>query len=182
MIRHRQHGKHRIDRPQARSGWRPAVKGRRTVPTAGDSHVEDQVAALVTSRLAAHAGFVTEPTAAEVRATAADAARQARAVLAALADPDDKLTATAAMRNRIEGAALALETVAGGRPGGVAYRLNTLLTGERSRDQCAMLGEYGPLRPGPAVWTTHWLVARHLVSLVAERRSLRAFMGGRGHQ
>jgi len=142
MIRHRQHGKHRIDRPQARSGWRPAVKGRRTVPTAGDSHVEDQVAALVTSRLAAHAGFVTEPTAAEVRATAADAARQARAVLAALADPDDKLTATAAMRNRIEGAALALETVAGGRPGGVAYRLNTLLTGERSRDQCGMLGEY----------------------------------------
>ena len=54
--------------------------------------------------MAAHAGFVTEPTAAEVRATAADAARQARAVLAALADPDDELTATAAMRNRIEGA------------------------------------------------------------------------------
>ena len=54
---------------------------------------------------------MTEPTGAEVRATAADAARQARAVLAALADPDDGLTATAAMRNRIEGAAVALETL-----------------------------------------------------------------------
>ena len=60
--------------------------------------------------------FVTEPTGAEVRAAAADAARQARGVLAALADPDDELTATAAMRNRIEGAAVALETVAGGDP------------------------------------------------------------------
>ena len=58
---------------------------------------------------------MTGPTGAEVRGTAADAARQARAVLAALADPDDELTATAAMRNRIEGAAVALETVAGGR-------------------------------------------------------------------
>ena len=48
-----------------------------------------------------------------MRATAADAARQARAVLAALADPDDELTATAAMRNRLEGAAVALEIVAG---------------------------------------------------------------------
>ena len=67
--------------------------------------------ALVTSRVAAHAGFVTEPTAAEVRATAAAAARQARGVLAALGDPDDGLTATAAMRNRIEGAAVALETL-----------------------------------------------------------------------
>jgi hypothetical protein len=37
-------------------------------------------------------------------------------VLAALADPDDGLTATAAMRNRIEGAAVALETVARGDP------------------------------------------------------------------
>ena len=72
--------------------------------------------ALVTSRVAAHAGFVTEPTGAEVRATPTDAARQARGVLAALGDPDDGLTATAAMRNRIEGAALALETVAGGAP------------------------------------------------------------------
>ena len=55
---------------------------------------------------------MSEPTGAEVRATAADAARQARAVLAALGDPDDGLTATAAMRNRIEGAALALESLA----------------------------------------------------------------------
>ncbi|MFN2494561.1 MAG: hypothetical protein ABR608_01435 [Pseudonocardiaceae bacterium] len=57
-----------------------------------------------------------EPTGAEVRATAADAARQARAVLAALGDPDDELTATAAMRNRLEGAAVALESVAAGDP------------------------------------------------------------------
>jgi len=57
-----------------------------------------------------------EPTGAEVRATAADAARQARGVLAALGDPDDGLTATPAMRNRLEGAALALETVARGDP------------------------------------------------------------------
>ena len=57
-----------------------------------------------------------EPTGAEVRATAADAARQARGVLAALADPESELTATAAMRNRIEGAAVALETVAAGDP------------------------------------------------------------------
>ena len=70
----------------------------------GTAMWEDQAAgterptALVTIRLAAHAGFVTEPTSAEVRATAADAARQARAVLAALGDPDDGLTTTAAMR------------------------------------------------------------------------------------
>ena len=50
------------------------------------------------------------------RAAAADAARQARGVLAALGDPDDELTATPAMRNRIEGAAVALETVAAGDP------------------------------------------------------------------
>jgi len=56
-----------------------------------------------------------EQTGAEVRATAADAARQARGVLAGPGDPDDELTATAAMRNRIEGATVALETVAGGR-------------------------------------------------------------------
>jgi len=56
---------------------------------------------------------VSEPTGAEVRAAAADAARQARALLAALADPDDELAATPATRNRLEGAALALETVAG---------------------------------------------------------------------
>ena len=57
---------------------------------------------------------MTEQSCAEVRVTAADAARHARAVLAALADPDDELAATAAMRNRIEGAAVALETMAGG--------------------------------------------------------------------
>ena len=73
-------------------------------------------APLVTGLLAAHAGVVTEQTGAEVRATAADAARQARGVLATLGDPGDGLTATAAMRNRIEGAALALETVAAGDP------------------------------------------------------------------
>ncbi|MDQ3273457.1 MAG: hypothetical protein M3Q39_00105 [Actinomycetota bacterium] len=37
---------------------------------------------------------MSEQTGAEVRATAADAARQARAVLAALADPNDELTTT----------------------------------------------------------------------------------------
>ena len=73
-------------------------------------------APLVTGLLAAHAGPVTEQNGAEVRATAADAARQARGVLAALGDPDDGLTATAAMRNRLEGAAVALETVASGDP------------------------------------------------------------------
>ena len=71
---------------------------------------------LVTGRLAAHAGGVTEQTGAEVRAHAADAARQARAVLAALADPDDELTATPATRNRLEGAAVALDAVAAGDP------------------------------------------------------------------
>ena len=65
-------------------------------------------------RPAEHSVAVSEQTGAEVRATAADAARQARAVLAALADPDDELTATAAMRNRLEGAAVALDTVASG--------------------------------------------------------------------
>jgi len=37
-------------------------------------------------------------------------------VLAALGEPDDELTATPAMRHRLEGAALALETVASGDP------------------------------------------------------------------
>ena len=69
-------------------------------------------------RPAEHSVAVSEQTGAEVRATAADAARQARGVLAALGDPDDELTATPAMRNRIEGAAVALETVVGGDPGG----------------------------------------------------------------
>ena len=59
---------------------------------------------------------MSEQTGAEVRATAADAARQARGVLAALGDPDDELTATPATRNRLEGAAVALETVASGDP------------------------------------------------------------------
>ncbi len=71
---------------------------------------------LVTDGLAAHAGVVTELTGAEVRATIADAARQARGVLAELADPDSELTATPATRNRLEGAAVALETVAGSGP------------------------------------------------------------------
>ena len=70
----------------------------------------------VTCHAGEHPGPVSEPTGAEVRATAADAARQARGVLAALGDPDDELTATAATRNRIEGAAVALETVARGDP------------------------------------------------------------------
>ena len=70
-------------------------------------------APLVTGLLAAHAGVVTEQTTgAELRATAADAARQARVVLAALGEPDDGLTATPAMRNRLEGAAVALESLA----------------------------------------------------------------------
>jgi len=83
---------------------------------------EDQAAgterptALVNGHAGEHPGLITGPSGAEVRATAADAARQARGVLAALADPDDELTATAAMRHRIEGAAVALETVAGGDP------------------------------------------------------------------
>jgi len=83
---------------------------------------EDQAAGterpttLVNGHAGEHPGLMTEPTGAEVRATAADAARHARGVLAALADPDDELTATAAMRNRIEGAAVVLETVARGDP------------------------------------------------------------------
>ncbi len=59
---------------------------------------------------------MTEQTGAEVRATAADAARQARAVLAELADPASELTATPATRNRLEGAALALDAVAAEDP------------------------------------------------------------------
>ena len=37
-------------------------------------------------------------------------------MLAALGDPDDELTATPVTRNRLEGAAAALETVAAGDP------------------------------------------------------------------
>jgi hypothetical protein len=46
---------------------------------------------------------VTEQTAAEICANTADAARQARVVLAALGDPDSELTATPAIRNRLKG-------------------------------------------------------------------------------
>lgn len=45
-----------------------------------------------------------------------EVAAQLRAVLAALCDPDDDLTAPAATRNRIEGAALTLEALAGDYP------------------------------------------------------------------
>ena len=45
------------------------------------------------------------------RAVLADAARGLRAVLAELADPDSELTAPAATRRRIEGAAVALNAV-----------------------------------------------------------------------
>jgi hypothetical protein len=45
----------------------------------------------------------------------AEAARVARAVLAELADDESELTATAATRHRLEGAAIALETPAGSR-------------------------------------------------------------------
>ncbi len=70
-------------------------------------------APVVTGRLAAHAGVVTEPTGAEVRATLADAARQARGVLAELTDPESELTATPATRNRLEGAAYARSSTTG---------------------------------------------------------------------
>ena len=50
-------------------------------------------------------------TADQVRAVAAESARCTRAVLAELADPDDELSASAATRHRLEGVALALETI-----------------------------------------------------------------------
>ncbi len=43
----------------------------------------------------------------------AEAARVARAVLATIADDESELTATAAARNRLKGAAIALEAVSG---------------------------------------------------------------------
>lgn len=46
-----------------------------------------------------------------------EVAEQLRAVVAALADPDDELTAPAATRHRIEGAALALEALGSGFEG-----------------------------------------------------------------
>jgi len=82
--------------------WERTRRPKRSGPTA-----------LVNGHAGEHPGRVTEPSGAEVRATAADAARQARGVLAALADPDDELTATAATRNRLEGATIALESLAG---------------------------------------------------------------------
>lgn len=45
-------------------------------------------------------------------ATLAEAARQLRAVLAELDDPDVELTASAASKRRIEGAAIALDALA----------------------------------------------------------------------
>jgi len=41
----------------------------------------------------------------------AEAARVARAILAEIDDPDAELTASAAMRNRLEGAAATLDAV-----------------------------------------------------------------------
>lgn len=46
----------------------------------------------------------------------AEAARVARAVLADLGDDASELTASAATRNRLEGAAIALEAVSGEQP------------------------------------------------------------------
>jgi hypothetical protein len=56
---------------------------------------------------------VTESTGAELRATAAESARQVRGVLDELADPDAELTGHAGTRSRLEGAALALEALSG---------------------------------------------------------------------
>lgn len=49
---------------------------------------------------------------ADMQATAAETARQTRAVLAEITDPTSELTATPATRNRLEGAALALDAFA----------------------------------------------------------------------
>lgn len=48
----------------------------------------------------------------DLQATAAETARQTRAVLAEITDPMSELTATPATRNRLEGAALALDALA----------------------------------------------------------------------
>jgi hypothetical protein len=53
----------------------------------------------------------------QVRAAAGEAARQKHAVLAAITDPDDELTASAATRHRMEGAALTLEAIGWGLTG-----------------------------------------------------------------
>jgi predicted NBD/HSP70 family sugar kinase len=70
--------------------------------------------ALVSSTSSSDAHLVTESTGAELRATAADSARQVRGVLDELADPDAELTAHAGTRSRLEGAALALEALSRG--------------------------------------------------------------------
>lgn len=55
-----------------------------------------------------------EPAAGEIAAEdVREAARVARAVLTELAEPGCELSVSAAWRNRLEGAALALETLAG---------------------------------------------------------------------
>lgn len=56
---------------------------------------------------------MSEHTGPDLRATAVETARQTRAVLAALDDPAGDLTATPATRNRLQGAALALDALAG---------------------------------------------------------------------
>ena len=48
------------------------------------------------------------------------AAEQLRVVLAAVVDPDDELSASPAIRHRIEGAALALDALAGQSPPGTS--------------------------------------------------------------
>jgi len=53
----------------------------------------------------------------DLRDVATDAARQARAILDELSDPDSELTATAATRHRLEGVAIALDGVAAATPG-----------------------------------------------------------------
>ncbi|MFD1964479.1 hypothetical protein [Pseudonocardia alni] len=47
----------------------------------------------------------------DLRATAAETARQTRALLAELDDPNSDLTASRATRNRLQGAALALDAL-----------------------------------------------------------------------
>lgn len=90
---------------------------------------------LVTGRLAAHAGVVTEQTGAEVRATAANAARQARAGARRAERPIGADRHPGYPQPARERRARARR---GGRrvPGGAAYR-STRLTVERGRDQSA---------------------------------------------
>ena len=70
---------------------------------------------MVDGRTTHRAGVVSadEPeTGAQVRATAAESARQLRGVLAELAEPDSEITAHPGTRTRLEGAAMALESIA----------------------------------------------------------------------